>query len=102
MVSLSNLLFIYILRVYTFFILVVPGAISDTQTPQAGSLVPIGLDSVNCNGGEGSLSECPSATYVEGCTHVRDVGVNCSPSIGKLWSTSQGEFRLYFETLLVM
>ena len=93
MVSLSNLLFINILRVYIlFFTLVVPGAISNTQTPQAGNLVPIGLDSVHCNGREGSLSECLSAPYVEGCTHMYDVGVNCTPTIGKLGSTAHEEF----------
>ena len=101
MVSLSNLLFIYILRVYIFFTLVVPEAISNMQTPQAGNLVPIGLDSVQCNGREGSLSECHSVTYVEGCTHVHDVGVNCTPTIGKLGSTVQGEFRLYSKPFLV-
>ena len=83
MVSLSNLQFIHNLRVYTFTP-VVPRAIQYSQTPQAGSVVPIGLDSVNCNGRERNLSECFRANYVEGCTHVHDVGVNCTPTIGKL------------------
>ena len=63
---------------------VMPRAIQKSQTPQAGSLVPIVLDSVNCNGREGSLSECHRATYVEGCAHARDVGANCTQTIGKL------------------
>ena len=69
---------------YYYSLLVVPRAIQNTQTPQAGNLVPIVLDSVNCNGRERSLSECSRATYVEGCTHVRDVGVNCTQTIGEL------------------
>ena len=61
-----------------------PREIQNTQTPQAGNLVPIGLDSVVCNGIERSLSECYRATYVEGCTHAHDVGVNCTQTIGEL------------------
>ena len=62
----------------------VPRALPSDQTPQANSSQPIVLDVVSCRGGESSLSDCRSATYIEYCGHQHDIGVNCTHVVGEI------------------
>ena len=41
---------------------------------------PIWLDNVMCDGSEPSLARCshPGVNVTSGCTHAKDVGINCS------------------------
>ncbi len=52
--------------------------------------VPIVFDVVQCTGDESQLADCSRATYVEGCTHSLDAGVNCTTPTGKCINNTRG------------
>ena len=43
---------------------------------------PIALNKVQCTGTEKTLTDCSYTTYLNGCTHGGDAGVQCVPKSG--------------------
>lgn len=44
---------------------------------------PISLNKVDCVGNESAITDCKYTTYLSGCTHAGDAGVQCVPISGQ-------------------
>ena len=41
---------------------------------------PVWMDNVQCGGSEAGIASCPfNGWNIENCSHVEDVGLNCTP-----------------------